>query len=290
MVPVCLLLCLLLFCVFLLPLLRPRYVWFLRSADGTPSYSATGGSKNTPPTQGWVMCKSDDDDADGAAKRDPAPKVELGDVGKGSTEATKATFVTVQGAGNPAFNGTYERPAEPVEPDQEGRDTPPRWAKQAGFGEYLSMGTNEDEPRGDATDSTTGDVRSAENPLYADRDAEDTSVNTIGAPAVTNDDETVGFAGATAAAATSPAATEDGETFGFAGPAAAAAVTEAPEAPPAATAAPEPPAASPAATDDGETFGFAGAGGATGATTSTDEVPAGFGLNTDTEGYIDVET
>ena len=193
--------CLFCVCIFLF-CCRFRYVWFLRSADGEPSYRATSRSAKTPPTDGWEVCKKDDDPDGGPAtgkksepasprqsnpmytsaagsgqlrsnsmyesagsgrasgmKSEPAPEVMLGD-GKG--DASKADFVTVQGAGDHMFNGTYVRTEELTQSKNDVREGKIKWVKKGGAGEYMVMRGKEEKP---GKQNGTA-VWNTENPIY----------------------------------------------------------------------------------------------------------------------------
>ena len=137
-------------CCFFFLCCNYRYVWFLRTEDGSSSYRAVSKSRKTPPTEGWKVCKKDDNCNDGRASQkesEPAPQVMLGD-GKSDSEEdfAEVKVVTVQGAGDPMFNGTYVRTAELTQSEADNREGKIKWVKEGGTGEYMIMGGKEEKP------------------------------------------------------------------------------------------------------------------------------------------------
>ena len=160
---------------------RHQHVWFLRSADGESIYRTTSSSSTTPPTQNWEVCKGKENEELELLLAEPAPRVLLGgdtatpehtgcstgDGGAKSKDSAKDNFVTVEGAGDLRFNGTYERTeklAEAEDDDREGRVT---WVKQGGDGEYMVMGGNRENQNQNQMDAA---VWNMENPIYDGED------------------------------------------------------------------------------------------------------------------------
>jgi len=140
--------CIVLFCG------RSKYVWLLRSKDGEPSYRATSGSRTTPPTEGWTVCQQDTDGNAGRVSKKQSElvlQVMLGDGEGDSMDATKAAFVTVQGAGDRRFNGTYVRTEDLTQARDDDRKGQVKWLKEGGTGECILVGGKEDPPGGVAS-------------------------------------------------------------------------------------------------------------------------------------------
>ena len=142
---------------------RRQHVWFLRSADGVPIYRATSSSSKLPPTQDWEVCKGkekEDRENISSTQAEPAPQILLGgdtttaenagssgDGGAKSKDDAKGKFVTVEGAGDPRFNGTDERTEKLAGAKDDDRKGRAKWVKQGGDGEYMVVGGKEEKPK-----------------------------------------------------------------------------------------------------------------------------------------------